>query len=339
MRSPALDRLPAPPPNKIGWPWTQNSELLPDLMPNGRPWPQISIVTPNYNYGKFLAETIRSVLLQGYPNLEYLVIDGGSSDESLAVIAEYQPWLSYSCSERDRGQSHAINKGLTRATGAILAWLNSDDLYLPNALANVAMAFAQHPDVALIYGKCRTLTGDRVLGDDMWRFSPFVLPQMLVENQIPQASAFWTATSFQQAGPLREDLHFVMDYDLFLKIACTAKIAFVPEHWSAFRSHDAQKSHDDNLLKVVAERRAVYRRLWQAPYFPKARLKQAWRQAMALQFRTSGSVWLQRGHWVKAIGHYLRSLVYHPGKLGDLRAVSGWFHRIVGNGDAKGGPQ
>src|SRR5688500_17087320 len=118
-------KLPEPPPGRTGWPWTSEAAQLPARMSNGQPWPRITIVTPSYQQGRFLEETIRSVLPQGYPNLEYLVIDGGSSDESVEVIKRYEPWLSYWASEKDRGQTHAIAKGLERATGEIFQWINS----------------------------------------------------------------------------------------------------------------------------------------------------------------------------------------------------------------------
>jgi hypothetical protein len=113
-----LTELPPPPSDentgwpKTGWPWTEETPPVPPLMANGAPWPRISIVTPSYNQGAFIEETIRSVLLQGYPNLEYVILDGGSSDDSTSIIRKYEPWLAHWASERDRGQAHAINKGL-----------------------------------------------------------------------------------------------------------------------------------------------------------------------------------------------------------------------------------
>ncbi len=134
MRCPRVTDLPCPPPGKTGWPWTSESAVMPERMMNGRHWPTISIVTPNYNYAHFLEATIRSILLQGYPNLEYVIIDDGSTDESMEVIEKYGPWLSSYETGPNQGQYEAINRGFAKTTGPIMAWLNSDDMYLPDAL-------------------------------------------------------------------------------------------------------------------------------------------------------------------------------------------------------------
>src|ERR1700750_2702693 len=136
MRCPSLDELPPPPPGKTGWPWTEAGRSVEDFADHSH-WPRITIITPSYNQGHFLEETMRSVLLQGYPDLEYLVIDGGSTDNSVALIRKYEAWLAYWTSEADRGQAHAINKGLERVTGSLWGWINSDDLLNQNSLALV----------------------------------------------------------------------------------------------------------------------------------------------------------------------------------------------------------
>ena len=125
-----------PPPEKTRWPWTQ-SDVRPAPTSESFAWPRVTVVTPSFNQGAFIEETIRSVLLQDYPNLEYLIVDGGSTDSTLEVIKAYEPWIDYWVSERDRGQTHAINKEFARATGEILAWLNSDDTFEPLAIRTV----------------------------------------------------------------------------------------------------------------------------------------------------------------------------------------------------------
>ena len=152
MRCPTLDELPPPPPGKTGWPWTEDSPQLPDTGLDGRPWPRVSVVTPSYNQGHFIEETIRSVLLQGYPDLEYVIIDGGSTDSSQEIIRRYERWLVYWVSEPDHGQTRAINKGWTRATGDILAYINTDDCYLNGAIATAAQEFCTKPNIGMAYG-------------------------------------------------------------------------------------------------------------------------------------------------------------------------------------------
>jgi glycosyltransferase involved in cell wall biosynthesis len=134
MHCPRRVELPASPLGRRGWPWTEESPQVPDTMPDGRPWPKVTIVTPSYNQGQFIEESMRSVLLQGYPDLEYIVIDGGSSDDSVDKIRRYEQWLEFWVSEPDSGQSNAINKGWRRSRGDVIAWLNSDDIYAPSAL-------------------------------------------------------------------------------------------------------------------------------------------------------------------------------------------------------------
>ena len=140
MRCPTLAELPPPPPGKTGWPWTEECPQLPDAMPDGRPWPRISIVTPSFNQGEYIEETIRSILLQGYPDLEYIVMDGGSTDGAVDVIERYERWLASWRSQPDGAQTQAINAGLARASGELFHFINSDDVLEPEALKAVALA-------------------------------------------------------------------------------------------------------------------------------------------------------------------------------------------------------
>lgn len=327
MRCPLLDELPSPPPEKTGWPWTQGSENLPELMADGRPWPKITIVTPNYNYGRFLEETIRSVLLQGYPNLEYIIIDGGSRDDSVAIIKKYEKWLSSWVSEKDRGQSHAINKGFLKATGAIVGWLNSDDLYLPQAFQSVALCFTRHPGIQLFYGKCRRIDMKSQVTGDIWKVEEFSLEGHLVLNRIPQQSCFWSPQLFSRVGYLREDWDLIMDYEYWFRVAAVSPILFIPEYWADFREHAQQKS--GFFSDLVGERFRLYWELRRKGFLKTPSLHKAWRYTMALQFRTLGSIRLQEGHRTTALVYYFASFIFHWEKLLDFSALYHFFLRLA----------
>jgi glycosyltransferase involved in cell wall biosynthesis len=246
MRCPTLSELPPPPPGRTGWPWTEESPQLPDTMPDGRPWPRVSIVTPSYNQAQFIEETIRSVLLQGYPNLEYIIIDGGSTDGSVEIIRKYAPWLAYWVSEPDRGQSHAINKGWSIASGDLYAWINSDDRYKVNALANVTKVYIQNAALDLMYGDCELIDafGSELavfLGDysytgllDFW--------QKGLYYGITQQASFFSCGLIDRLGYLAEDLHYLMDYEYFLRAGPTIRANRVDHVIASFRLHDSSKS-------------------------------------------------------------------------------------------------
>lgn len=242
MHCPRVAELPLPPDHKKGWPWTQESVPLSDSMPDGSPWPRISIVTPSFNQGQYLEETIRSVLLQGYPNLEYFVMDGGSVDGSLEIIRKYAQWLAWE-SQPDRGQSDAINKGWKRSTGEIMAWLNSDDLLLPGALYEVAQHWSQNPRVGFVHAKTEMIGQDGRPTGRTWG-APFDLEASLraSENCIAQQSTFISRSAIEKIGFLDESLEMSMDWDLWVRIAAQFEVVFVPETWSRIRIWDGTKT-------------------------------------------------------------------------------------------------
>ena len=218
------------------------------LSASGITWPRVSIVTPSYNQGQFIEETIRSVLLQGYPNLEYIIIDGGSTDGSVEMIRKYEPWLAYWVSEPDRGQSDAINKGWRWARGEILAWLNSDDVYRSGSIAMVVETFLTQPAVGCVYGHCDCINEEGLIIGKLgeWEFNLRRLIRRC-ESPIPQPATFVSRSALDAVGMLDQDLHYAMDYDLWIRIGLRFPIVRVPQTLAAFRVHTRSKSVVDPL--------------------------------------------------------------------------------------------
>jgi glycosyltransferase involved in cell wall biosynthesis len=236
----SIDRLPPPPDGRTGWPWVR----VPETKTFPRPpqgWPLITIVTPSYNQGRFLEETVRSVLLQGYPNLEYIIYDGGSGDDSIDVLEHYRPFLSLCRSESDNGQGHAINKGFSVASGSVLGWLNSDDLLMPGALHRVAATWAA-TGADFLYGdglileqrsgrleyKAVDLVRDRYL-----RFGGIVL----------QPATFW---SRRAAAPIWEELSCAVDAELWQRMVPGRTRRHIPFPLAIAREHDDAKTQSED---------------------------------------------------------------------------------------------
>jgi glycosyltransferase involved in cell wall biosynthesis len=245
MPSLEIKALPHPPNGKAGWPWTKESRHLSPTMRDGIPWPKISIVTPSYNQGRFLEETIRSVLLQNYPNLEYIIMDGGSTDNSVEIIKRYESWLTYWVSEKDNGQTNAINKGFSTSTGEILTWLNSDDILLANALGTAVRHFEKPKCYDLIIGERLTLDSE---GYPRSRGTLTAFPvtrfQVLYMGRWPfyQESMLFTRKVWQEAGPLSEEYDLLFDFEFFLKCLNYGKAKpLTGIILGAWRRHSAQK--------------------------------------------------------------------------------------------------
>ena len=217
---------------------------------------KVSIITPSFNQAAYLEATIRSVLDQTYPEIEYFIIDGGSSDGSLEVIKTYQDQLAGWVSEPDKGQTDAINKGFAMATGDIIAWINSDDTYLPHAVAQACAFLQENPGVGLVYGDANYIDQH---GEVIGRFPAAQTSLPLLRRgyvHIPQQAAFFRKKHWDQVGPLDPDFFFAMDYDLWVRLAGITSICYVPETWANFRLHQDAKtiSADDRcwpeMLKV-----------------------------------------------------------------------------------------
>lgn len=216
-------------------------------------YPKISIVTPSFNQGEFLEETIRSVLEQGYPNLEYFIIDGGSDDNSVDIIRRYEDHLTYWVSEPDQGQTEAINKGFSRATGEIMAWLNSDDTYLPGALARIAAFYQAFPQVGLVYGDALNIDAEgNVISRRKGR--AYSLAAMLEDNLVPQPAAFFSHQAWKRHGPLDVERHYIMDRAFWLRIARDMKIVYLPQPLATMRRHGDAKTTRDGIQVKLEEK-------------------------------------------------------------------------------------
>jgi glycosyltransferase involved in cell wall biosynthesis len=267
MRPPRLHDLPAPPPGTSGWPWTEEPPELSPTLPDGGPWPKISVVTPSYNQVAYLEETLRSVLLQGYPNLEYIVMDGGSDDGSAALIERYAPWLSHWQSQPDAGQSAAIADGFALTSGEVLAWLNSDDRYRPGALARVGRHFARHRRVAFVCGDVNHVEQSGRLIKRHYIAPPsfFVTANVGYHNMV-QPACFWRRSAYERAGGLDRSLRFCMDRDLFLRLLRAGparRLAGAP--LADFRHHSEAKS--STIRDVRARESAMLMERYGSPYF------------------------------------------------------------------------
>lgn len=204
--------------------------------------PLVSIVTPSFNQAVYLEETILSVLGQTYPRIEYIIIDGASQDGSLEIIRKYAGKLAHWISEKDKGQTDAINKGFALARGEFLAWLNSDDTLLPNAVEEAVDFLQAHPEVGLVYGDANYIDEKRrVIG----KFSAAQtdLPRLRRGYvHIPQQASFFRKSLWDQVGPLDDSFFFAMDYDLWTRLAAVSELKYLPRTWANFRLHADAKT-------------------------------------------------------------------------------------------------
>lgn len=226
--------------------------------------PLVTVVTPSFNQARFLGAAIESVLSQDYPRIEYIVLDGGSTDGSVDILRRYEDRLAAWASEPDRGQTEAINRGFAMARGEILAWLNSDDLYFPGAVRE-AVAFLQaHPEVGMVHGAAYYV--DEV-GVPVGRFPSSDTDHRALRRGAPriaQQASFFRSTVWRMVGPLDPTFYYAMDYDLWIRISAVTTLAYVPRVWAGFRLHGSSKS------MTVASR--------------------CWPEMMRVHFRDGGSV-------------------------------------------------
>lgn len=247
MRCPTLRELPPPPRRRKGFPWTEET---PPIEASGLP--RMSIVTPSLNQGRFLEATIRSVLLQGYPDIEYMVFDGGSTDGSVDIMKKYERWITYWRSAPDNGQAAAINEGLARAAGEIVGWLNSDDRFLPGALNAVARVYMEDPGAVAYVGNAAKVDdrGRTLLRNEPRRFARDELADWS-SNSILQPCCFFKRDAALRAGGLDEGLDYAFDFALWLSLASLGRFRKVERDVAEAAAHGEAKTQSSREYMIA----------------------------------------------------------------------------------------
>jgi glycosyltransferase involved in cell wall biosynthesis len=224
------------------------------------PLPKITVITPSFNQGQYIEETILSVINQDYPNLEYIIMDGGSTDNTVEIIKKYQHRIHYWVSEKDKGQSNAINKGLQKATGEIINWINSDDQLQPGALSTVARHFTAYPDAVIVHGRIE------YFGETKNYYSTNIPAKDLAIRYVshicmPQPGAFFRKRLVEEQGYLDESLHFSMDTDLYMRAGLHYQLVQVEDVIARFRLHGHSKSVSAFSKTFLSDNKRIFSRV------------------------------------------------------------------------------
>ncbi len=312
MTPPFIAGLPGPG-ERSGWPWTEAPPPS-DVVDA----PTVTVVTPSLNQGRFLEETMRSVLLQGYPDLEYIVLDGGSTDNSRSILERYDPFLSHWESGPDAGQSDALNRGFQRASGEFIGWVNSDDILSPGAIGASVAALSASPEAGFSYGDWAVIDAEsRVTGHET---PPDVTNSGLLarmQSYVAQPTLFFRKSALDEAGLLDPDLHLIMDFDLLLRLTARFEGIRAAGEIARFRLHPDAKT-PNHQTRAWEERGRVVRRFLDGADAPsearskRGRLLAAYhRQAALYGLRTGRPQWL--------LSHAVRSLLKHPEQVLERR--------------------
>jgi glycosyltransferase involved in cell wall biosynthesis len=282
--------------------------------------PLVTVVTPSYNQAEFLEHAICSVLGQDYPSIEYFLVDGASSDRSNDVIEKYASSLNWWVSEPDDGQADAINKGLRKANGEIIAWLNSDDLYLPGAVSSAVDVLLANPDLGLVYGDAITIDiNGRLLNQLV--FPQWTLEDLMAFRIICQPAVFMRREVLERAGTLNESFHFMLDHQLWLRIAAEAPIQHIPSLLAAARYHPTAK----NVAQAEQFSRETYNVLAWMEKQPEMVeiIHRNRRKILAGAYRLSARYLLDGGFYKEALRTYGKALITQP-----VYAIGHW-HRML----------
>ena len=269
----------------------------------------VSIITPSFNQALYLETTIESVLSQDYPRIEYIVIDGASTDGSVDIIHKYESRLAYWVSEKDKGQADAINKGLARAKGDIVAWLNSDDYYLPNAVSDAVKVFDGIPGLVMAYADMLAVDADGQTMNHL-KYKQLSLEDLLCFQIIGQPAAFFRRDVFEKVGGLDSTYHFLLDHHLWIRLAQKGKILHVPQTWAAARYHAEAK----NRAKATEFGREAFRILDWVKSKPELAgdISSVERRARASAHRVNARYLLDGGQSWSALKAWVRALLIHP---------------------------
>ncbi len=269
----------------------------------------VSIITPSYNQAPYLEQTIQSVLEQDYPRIEYIVVDGGSTDNSGEIIQKYADRLAYWISEKDSGQAEAINKGFARANGEIIAWLNSDDYYMLNTVSFAVQCFEQNPDVVMIYGDMLAVDGNGQT-INVLKYKQLSLEDLLCFQILGQPSVFFRRSALEKTRWLEPSFHFMLDHHLWIRLAQQGRILHVPQVWSAARYHP----HAKNRARAAEFGREAFRVLDWAEKQPGLAdiVSKVKRRALASAHRYDARYLLDGGQAAAALGAWFRAFFIHP---------------------------
>jgi glycosyltransferase involved in cell wall biosynthesis len=258
--------------------------------------PLVSIVTPSFNQGHFIEQTIKSVLDQDYPAIEYIVMDGGSTDDTLEILKRYEGRLTW-VSEHDDGQSDAIDRGFARSSGGILAWLNSDDVYVPGAVAGAVRSLSEDPSIGFVYGRAEFIDrAGHVTGRHVW--AEWNVDRLISRtNFIPQPAVFFRRSAYLAVGGLDRRLHFCMDYDLWIKLGLQFPVLRVPDVWAQMRLYRQTKTAEGGLPRVDEIKQMVrrYGRSRLPVWIQWDFVRDSWRAGVAA---------IRRGRWRAALGYW-----------------------------------
>ena len=289
--------------------WISSSDLALLAMTCAFTMKLVSLITPSFNQARYLEDTIQSVLSQDYPHIEYMLIDGASTDGSVEIIKKYENRLAFWISEKDNGQADAINKGFARAKGDIYAWVNSDDYYLPRAISTAVKFLEENPDVVLVYGDMLAVD-EQGQTTNILKYKQLSLEDLLCFQIIGQPTVFFRREAFEKAGGLDTTFHFLLDHHLWIRIAQQGKILYIPQTWAAARYHAEAK----NRAKAAEFGREAFRILDWVNRQPElvSVFSNVERRVRASAHRVDSRYLLDGGQSFSALKAWTRALLIHP---------------------------